>query len=128
MKRSEALPDKLGRPVKYAADPIHRHFQSVRGDLREGGFETLPDGRAADKYRDPAIGLEQEPRMLARAGRTALDKAADPQPVITPVDQPPLKFGPLRPTDLLEATIEGQPIIATVERVLVFVGSDVAIE
>ncbi len=39
-----AVADVRGRAVKDAADEVHRHFERVGRDLREGGLEPLADG------------------------------------------------------------------------------------
>jgi hypothetical protein len=48
--------------------------------------------------------------------------------VIAAVDQLSLKARLFRPSDLLQAAIQGRPVVAAVERVLVLVGVIVAIE
>src|SRR5271166_622438 len=124
MKRPEAFADKGGRAVEHAADAIDRDFQGVGSDLRKGGFETLPHCRGSDEDRDSTVGLEHQPRIFLWAGSAALDEAPDSQSVIAAVDQLALEARLLRPADLLQAPVEGLPVLAAIERVLVLVGGD----
>src|SRR6516225_11712229 len=118
MKRPETLADKGGRAVEHTPNAIDRYLQSVGGDLREDGFETLPNRRGADEDRDRAVGLEHQTRIFLRAGRTTLDETPDPQSVIAAIDQLSLEVRPFRPPDLLKTAVEGQPVFAAVERIL----------
>ena len=82
----------------------------------------MPDRRGADIDRNQTVGIEYQPGIFLRAGRTALDEASDPQSVVAAVDQLSLDSRLFRPAELLQAAVEGQPIVTAVERVLVLVG------
>ena len=107
-----------------AADALHGDFERVGGDLGEHRLEPLPDRGRADMNREHAVGLEHQPRAFLRPGGTALDEAAEPEPVIASIDQLALQLFLFAPADLGQAAFERDLIVTAIERVLAFVGGD----
>ena len=117
-----AVAHEGGGAVIDAADPVHRDFERVGGDLREHGLHPLPDRGRADEHRDRAILVDCKPRGLLRAGGTAFDEATDRDPMVAPANELALQLRLLRPADFLKAALQRHPVVAAVVFILVLVG------
>ena len=97
-------------------DPLDRHLERVGGDLRHDGLDALPDARRSHIDRERAVALDDDARILARAGRAAFDEAGNAEAVIAAVDQLAVERQLVVPAGIRDATIERAGIVAAVAR------------
>ena len=119
-----ALLEVRRRAVQNRIDALDRQFQGIGGDLRHHGLDALTDATRSRAQRDRSIALKAELDVLARPGGAALDVTANPQTMVSAIDEAALQRSLISPADRVEATLEGDRVITTVALRTGVVGRD----
>src|SRR5215216_5629795 len=110
MIRAETFVYESRRTMQHA-ESLEWKSKSIRGDLREHGFQPLAERGRAHRDRDRAVGFEHKPDVLPRTRASALDETGDGEPVIASVDEPSLQVSLGVPAEFLQAAVQRGVIV-----------------